>query len=664
MRPFEPEQLRAAREKVVESHPDTVDRLQTGDSSQKSWIADSILEKIRTYDGSNADEVVSKLTEVERDYLPSLLIDYEGDDLRAALVCIELLSVQIPFEDAWYLVNHHFDTGIGRTTAANSELPKRGRASAPSAEVMRIYRRHSADRALAEIFRTAIETSAPSAVDDLKSALDIADGGELAQAVDERVLTVPSRSLWLAQTPTYMTEVFRRLDLSRKVEALDALRRGFSEASMEEIVTCEQLEGIFRWIVEHKQIILPELEERRSALGNWYRALLNLLDFDDFFEEDHERYDFWKQYTDKVDNLHADLEKGRLFLDFGEFGVIEFKETGNATYVYEKSYFQKMQELHQVSGNIDHGKLKNKNHAIAHLSHYSGWQEKFHRRLQRLLNEHGSSSDETMSTQGRPSNRASDRPYEAGISENEEVERDPLESIHSEQHGSSSEFETPSEGLDSDLQHWFDRGLESTRKTFLRLISARISFLSPSSSNQSICESRESKGETADEGKRFEQSGSKHPDWSSGPNDFEKNSKALDRDRLRDSSELKNVGKTWSSKLEGALYFKAKRGTDLLTLQDQFGRHVESIRKKIIQLKRNKEEYFNDELCHVFEVAAYLDCSTRKWKAAERKLLKRGISKGLSPGQIILQIGRREDDIRAEASTFADDPEIDLKSWL
>jgi hypothetical protein len=562
MKPIEPDKLKSVREKVVREHPDKLEGVEAGEEAGDSPLARSILEKLRTYDGSNAREVARKLTEVERDYLPQLLVGYEGEDLRAALACVDTLSVTIPFEDAWYLVNQYFSEDIGRAAAENSERPSTEEAPEALRRVSETYREQSDGEALREAYQFARRQTLSS--DELKSSLRVVDGSSLSHTLDEAILTCAPRELWLAQSRQYLTEVFRRFDLGNKVSALENLSRTFREASLGEVVTRDELKGIFRWVVEHEEMILSELAERAPDALDWYESVLHFLEFDDFFAEDHERYNFWKQYADRVDELHADLENGRLFLDFGTFGVVEFKQTGNATYVYRKEYFRKMLELNQRRVTNPHGSLKDKTYAIAHLSHYSGWQRKFHRRLRELLQE-------------RQSERASD-----------------------------------------------DSGSDQVR------------------SGQSTS------GELSDEEESDEGDNRAVNDGSGrvrGESSGEHDEIDPDPSRVKSSDELANVGTPWSSVIENELYQKAKSGTGLLELQDLFERHIESIRKKLIALKRGRGEPFDPRLTHVFRAAAELDCGTKKWKRAEHALLEEGRARNLSLDELVAHLGRRESEI-------------------
>ena len=104
----------------------------------------------------------------------------------------------------------------------------------------------------------------------------------------------------------------------------------------------------------------------KSEFRTWYI----LKSIDEFFEG--VRADFWKQYVqiNKVERVKKILDGDGFMLDFGSFGVVEFKNIGNAAYIYPKQVFE------NYWGNSDFRKqpywFKDKNETIRSRS-FSGW---------------------------------------------------------------------------------------------------------------------------------------------------------------------------------------------------------------------------------------------------------------------------------------------------
>ena len=77
-------------------------------------------------------------------------------------------------------------------------------------------------------------------------------------------------------------------------------------------------------------------KDAKSEFNTWYL----IKSIDDFFEG--VRADFWKQYVEinKVERVKKILDGDGFMLDFGSFGVVEFKYIGNAAYIYPKKAFE------------------------------------------------------------------------------------------------------------------------------------------------------------------------------------------------------------------------------------------------------------------------------------------------------------------------------------
>lgn len=97
---------------------------------------------------------------------------------------------------------------------------------------------------------------------------------------------------------------------------------------------------------------LPKDEENTGKAVSMFWSMVNdhakqefrkwaiLKQVETFFEG--ERADFWRRFvkSSKVVDVQQILEGSGFMLDFGKFGVIEFKDKGNASYIYPVTVFQ------------------------------------------------------------------------------------------------------------------------------------------------------------------------------------------------------------------------------------------------------------------------------------------------------------------------------------
>ena len=123
-----------------------------------------------------------------------------------------------------------------------------------------------------------------------------------------------------------------------------------------------------------------------------FRTWHNLRRIEAFFEG--KRADFWRRYVevDKVRRVNEILNGKGFMLDFGSFGVVEFKDIGNAAYVYPRGVFKTFwDQAHRW----DYPSMfKKKRKTLRHedypwwdgrIFHMRGWQSRTAQIINRLL---------------------------------------------------------------------------------------------------------------------------------------------------------------------------------------------------------------------------------------------------------------------------------------
>lgn len=102
----------------------------------------------------------------------------------------------------------------------------------------------------------------------------------------------------------------------------------------------------------------------------WYAKKM----LSEFFKGDP-RFEFWYEYIKSLQAKLISVNENQLFLDFGNFIVIEFKNIGNAAYVYDKDYFNENYMKYLKSNQIfKDNKFKNKHKVIRRIIHGKNWQ--------------------------------------------------------------------------------------------------------------------------------------------------------------------------------------------------------------------------------------------------------------------------------------------------
>lgn len=130
-----------------------------------------------------------------------------------------------------------------------------------------------------------------------------------------------------------------------------------------------------------------------EASKDAFRRWLIRREIQSFFEGT--RANFWRAYVDlgKVRDVQKILNGEGFMLEFGRFGVVEFKNVGNAAYLYPQKVFRKFWDgARFLSGSPsqfkDLGKTVRSSSLMGwdgRIIHHRGWQEKSKYRIDALL---------------------------------------------------------------------------------------------------------------------------------------------------------------------------------------------------------------------------------------------------------------------------------------
>ena len=138
-------------------------------------------------------------------------------------------------------------------------------------------------------------------------------------------------------------------------------------------------DDVLRWI--NTQFGKPLVGEQQplfwrgipGEVRDEYRRWLMERELRDFFAQHGDsggRFQFWKLFEDHWKEISSSHDHRVLMLDFGEIGVIEFADVGNAAYVYRKEDFDRMVRRSTSS----YSSLKDRELTIARIIHREGWQ--------------------------------------------------------------------------------------------------------------------------------------------------------------------------------------------------------------------------------------------------------------------------------------------------
>jgi len=123
-------------------------------------------------------------------------------------------------------------------------------------------------------------------------------------------------------------------------------------------------------------------DESRQKYLNWF----NLRNIEDLFGDD-ERSTFWKRHINQMKDSKVVKHKGDTqgFFDFGNFVVVEFKENGNAAFVYKKDYYvENLEQFTEHPNKKPNWYFKNKEVCLERIVHRKSWQIKADNLIRRL----------------------------------------------------------------------------------------------------------------------------------------------------------------------------------------------------------------------------------------------------------------------------------------
>ncbi|WP_352419012.1 EH signature domain-containing protein [Proteiniborus sp.] len=148
------------------------------------------------------------------------------------------------------------------------------------------------------------------------------------------------------------------------------------------------LEYIYNLFDTHKNHFFKHYWDKVSEQGKAkFQKWLTTKTMKEFFNEDV-RFSFWHSYIELIGDFYLVRSKGQLFLDFGNFVVIEFSKIGNAAYIYDKEVYNKYFAKYALDTNsVNNSALKNENIAIKRIIHSGNWQYNTARSISHLVKE-------------------------------------------------------------------------------------------------------------------------------------------------------------------------------------------------------------------------------------------------------------------------------------
>lgn len=213
--------------------------------------------------------------------------------------------------------------------------------------------------------------------------LEIEPESSLGAALERGVLFLGPPA-WALHGGEVALRAFRRSDLAGRLNAVLAAYNARRAGGAAEAASGRFIDSTLE-LINADADLKQRLRERYPEVWAWLQER-RLQEFFSLEGGHHgkERFAFWRRYLGGVKDLHINARAGRLFMEFEGAGIVEFLQTGNATYVYLPDYFAQLRSKDAARPAEKHEAFKYKQRALDTWSHTSNWQDNFTSSLERL----------------------------------------------------------------------------------------------------------------------------------------------------------------------------------------------------------------------------------------------------------------------------------------
>lgn len=382
---FQPHQFKNAAAKLIEVHPFTVQELSRPAFIQKKFP--NLVGGLRSRFAATPEDALltfaQNLSPIERPLIKNLHLDPE-EMLRLKILRLLYVDRELANADALlHAFTRYANTSQEGILIANT--------------VLEYF--FEQDAILTE-WRLLLQQRVNSTVDtfNIQAILALSQRNITLHALFERIRIAPDSNLgvglehgildagpiaWAVQGREVTFHAFSRAKLHRRLNAiLSAYNERAGQWDIQKAATF-LVQDILP-LLEVDQSLVQQLRDDHPNVWSWIQELRLKVFFDLDIGEGNERFEFWRRYLNKVQELHINTAEGRLFMTFTQVVIIEFIQTGNATYVYSKKEGENLINLDISQPSRKHQSFKKTDVAIKRWIHKPGWQLNFKYELSRI----------------------------------------------------------------------------------------------------------------------------------------------------------------------------------------------------------------------------------------------------------------------------------------
>jgi hypothetical protein len=377
---FKPDKLQEAKESVQDDHPFAPNpEVQTDGSLADQKFFRRLRERLKNSSAAEVFALIKDLNDAERRVIGRLTHDPQESVRIRAAQCLKVAPKLARTKNLWRAFNRYFEKETG--SIAGHILKQEDDLRESLNEFQSLTIEKSDD--LTGLWRSLTLRKIDGKT--FRDESDLVQGSQLDKAIGRAFLLGASREVWENQGPHFAAKRFEDAESKTRIETFNHLHELYRETEYEEAINT-QTRRVLQKLMSHPRL-LTAVGDRFSEAAEWLKKIVDLLKVEEYFGKGdyNERIEFWWEFAPHIVDVRLNNKSERLFLEFENFGAIEFECTGNAAYVYPKRKFQAERLKDEKDPWLANGELKDQDRVKIRIEHHSNWQSKYRQKIQQFI---------------------------------------------------------------------------------------------------------------------------------------------------------------------------------------------------------------------------------------------------------------------------------------
>lgn len=367
---FMPTRFARAVKKLAEKHPVRRSELDLADIINNSDLGRILRNKLRITPIPSLGQLLQTLTPFEKELLSPLALDTDQEIRHKVIRCLCIAPKNANPHHLWQSFMHFYDEISTDQLAMlmNSDSDLQMHWKPVQKEI--IYGRESNPAVGLRLF-WASTLQHRLTMNNALTVIDALRTSRFSVLAANFLLTYGDRSLWDLQGLQTIMQCYAAATQSIQLKTFVQGHKNYASLSMNEIYDNPVIMRLAEELRSDKSMFVA-LETFDEPAWSWYKKLRAWREIEAFFnatnDTDNERFVFWRDFRTHIQDADFNQQHSVLCMDFGNFGVIEFGDIGNAAYIYNPTdykYFSTFQLPRD---------MKDQDRALGRIIHRANWQ--------------------------------------------------------------------------------------------------------------------------------------------------------------------------------------------------------------------------------------------------------------------------------------------------